>query len=206
MRWFSENDALPNVNIGPIWHDRYCSIMTWQAFTANGANYTGYASLLVGSLLFDTQPTPRKGYVSSGVNNLTRTVYAAVRAWAMHNGRMVAPGVWKAGEVVVCDNADGLTFTVYDLRGKFQRAWSNGSSIDAGRAFGSTQNATRIPIVTTVNAGGGIYRLLTPPSSLIPDTNNSVMPADTDSIESVAPLPYPSIVLAGCSKIPWHLR
>jgi hypothetical protein len=56
---FSTGAALPTTNIGAIWHDDYNSIMTWQVFSANGANYTGYASVLVGNLLMDTQPTPR---------------------------------------------------------------------------------------------------------------------------------------------------
>jgi phage-related tail fiber protein len=131
--------ALPTENIGPIWHDDYNSIMTWQVFNANGANYTGYASILVGDPILSAQPTPRKGYVASGSNNLSRTAYAALRGWAMHNGIMVASGVWAAGTVAMRDNADGTTFTVYDLRGEFIRAWDNGRGVDPGRAFGSFQ-------------------------------------------------------------------
>ena len=131
--------ALPATNIGPIWHDDYNSLMTWQAFTANGANYTGYASVLVGSLLMDTQQMPRPGYIKSGVQNLSRTAYAALRAWAMHNGMMVAVGVWAAGTIAVADNADGTTFRIFDVRGEFPRFWDDGRGVDASRIFGSSQ-------------------------------------------------------------------
>lgn len=138
--------ALPTTNIGPIWHDDYASIMTWQEFTANGAAYQGYASQLIGSLLLDTQPTPRQGYIKSGVQNLSRATYAALRAWAMHNGRMVAPGAWQAGTIQCADNADGTTFRVFDVRGEFMRAWDDGRGVDAGRANFSAQNGTIVGV------------------------------------------------------------
>jgi phage-related tail fiber protein len=147
-------DALPNENFGPIWHDDYNSIMTWQVFNANGANYTGYASILVGDPILSAQPTPRKGYIASGANELSRTVYAALRGWAMHNGIMVASGVWAAGTVAVCDNADGETFTVYDLRGEFPRYWDAGRGADAGRAFGSWQGDAIRNITARMTRGG----------------------------------------------------
>lgn len=140
FRRLSSGAALPTTNIGPIWHDDYNSLMTWQAFTANSANYTGYASVLVGNLLIDTQPTPRAGYVRSGVTSLNRVAYAALRGWAMHNGIMVAAGVWAAGTVAVKDNADGTTFTAFDVRGQFPRFWDDGLGNDAARIFGSSQS------------------------------------------------------------------
>lgn len=141
IRFFGTGIALPTLNIGPIWHNDYASVMTWQAFTANGAAYTGYASVLVGSLLIDTQPTARAGYVKSGVANLSRTAYAALRGWAMHNGLMVAAGAWAAGNIAVKDNADGTTFTVFDVRGEFPRFWDDGRGVDSGRPFSSNQLA-----------------------------------------------------------------
>ena len=139
VRYFKTGAALPVANIGPIWHDDYNSIMTWQSFTANDANYTGYASVLVGGLLIDTQPTPRAGYVRSGVTNLSRAAYAALRGWAMHNGIMVASGTWAAGTIAVKDNADGTTFTAFDVRGEFPRFWDDGRGVDSGRAIGTAQ-------------------------------------------------------------------
>ncbi|WP_425855820.1 hypothetical protein [Aeromonas veronii] len=138
-RHYNTGQPLPTSNIGPIWHDDYASWMVWQEFTANGANYRGYASQLIGSLLLDTQPLPRAGYIKSGVQNLGRTTYAALRAWAQHNGLMVAPGVWAAGTIQCADNADGITFRIYDVRGEFMRAWDDGRGVDSVRSFGSAQ-------------------------------------------------------------------
>ncbi|MFQ2222444.1 phage tail protein [Aeromonas enteropelogenes] len=131
--YLAAGTTLPAKNIGPIWHDDYASWMTWQEFTSNGANYRGYASQNIGSLLLDTQPTPRKGYIKSGVQNLSRITYAALRAWAMHNGLMVAPGVWTAGAIQCADNADGTTFRIYDVRAEFLRAFDDGRGVDIGR-------------------------------------------------------------------------
>ena len=141
-RWmpvYKTGVALPVSNIGPIWHDDYASVMTWQAFTANGATYTGYASQFVGTIFADTQATPRPGYVKSGSDALSRTQYAGLRNWAMHNGVMVASGTWAAGTIAMKDNADGLTFTVFDVRGEFPRFWDDGRGSDVGRLLGSWQ-------------------------------------------------------------------
>ncbi|WP_217390175.1 hypothetical protein [Deefgea piscis] len=147
--------ALPVANVGPIWHDDYGSLMTWQTFNANGANYVGYASTLIGNLLQDTQPTPRTGYIKSGTQNLSRTTYAALRAWAMHNGLMVALGTWVAGALMVADNADGTTFRIYDVRGEFPRFWDDGRGVDAGRVFGSNQTDAIRNIAGQTILGGG---------------------------------------------------
>lgn len=144
IRRFVAGATLPAQNIGPIWHDDYNSLMTWQSFTNNGANYVGYASVLVGGLLIDTQPTARAGYIKSGTMNLSRTAYAALRNWAIHNGIAVAVGVWAAGTIAIADNADGTTFRVFDVRGEFLRAWSDGRSVDSGRSFGSAQKGSEI--------------------------------------------------------------
>lgn len=144
--YLAAGTPLPAADIGPIWHDDYNDWMTWREFTANGANYTGYASRLIGSLLLDTQPTPRAGYIKSGVQNLSRTTYAALRAWAQHNGIMVAPGVWAAGTIQCADNADGITFRIYDVRGEFMRAWDDGRGVDAGRGIFSSQAGTIIGV------------------------------------------------------------
>ena len=138
-KYLQTGAALPTQDIGPIWHDDYNDWMTWQVFSANGADYSGYASRLVGSLLLDTQPTVRKGYVASGAGALSRTTYAALRNWAIHTGIMVAAGAWVAGTIAVADNADGTTFRLYDVRGEFFRAWDGGRGIDTGRQIGTWQ-------------------------------------------------------------------
>ncbi|MFM5429425.1 hypothetical protein ACET9I_01255 [Aeromonas veronii] len=142
--YLAAGSPLPSSDIGPIWHDDYADWMTWQTFNQNGANYTGYASRLIGSLLLDTQPTTRSGYIKSGVQNLSRVTYAALRAWAQHNGLMVAPGVWIAGAIQCADNADGTTFRIYDIRAEFIRALDDGRGVDNGRVFGSWGKATTL--------------------------------------------------------------
>lgn len=164
IKRYLTGQTLPTANIGPIWHDDYNSIMTWQAFTANGAAYTGYSSLLVGGLLMDTQPTARQGYVKSGVSNLSRTTYAALRNWGLHHGVLVASGVWAAGAFAFKDNVDGTTFTVADVRGEFPRFWDDGRGVDTGRTLGSWQSdelkyhAHNIAAVTSGTGGTFVIR------------------------------------------------
>ena len=162
---FTTGSSLPTSDVGTIWHDDYGGFMTWQSFTANGAAYTGYASVTVGSLMFETQPTPRKGYIKSGVSNLSRTAYAALRGWAIHNGIMVASASWAAGSFIFKDNADGTTFTVADVRGEFPRFWDDGRGVDSGRNFGSSQAQdiqqhthaySRYGALMTAQAGGSL--------------------------------------------------
>ena len=138
-RFFTSGETLPTSNVGPIWHDDYNSLMTWQSFTANGASYTGYASQFIGRIEMDTQPTARTGYrrVGSETLALSRSQFAALRAWGLHNGRFVAVGVWQAGTLLMADNLDGVTFRAFDVRGEFPRFWDDGRGVDAGRVFGS---------------------------------------------------------------------
>lgn len=140
-RFLTTGEPLPTTNVGPIWHDDYNSLMTWQSFTANGAAYTGYASQFVGEIRMETQPTARPGFVLCGSQSLalSRTQYAALRAWGLHNGRFVASGVWQAGTLLMADNPDGVTFRAFDVRGEFPRFWDDGRGIDAARVFGSGQ-------------------------------------------------------------------
>ena len=138
-RFFTSGEALPTANVGPIWHDDYNSLMTWQSFTANGASYTGYASHFVGRIEMDTQPAARTGYkrVGSETLALSRSQFSALRAWGLHNGRFVAVGVWQAGTLLMADNLDGVTFRAFDVRGEFPRFWDDGRGVDTGRVFGS---------------------------------------------------------------------
>ncbi len=184
--YLAAGSPLPSSDIGPIWHDDYADWMTWQTFNQNGANYTGYASRLIGSLLLDTQPTPRAGYIKSGVQNLSRTTYAALRAWAQHNGLMVVPGVWTAGSIQCADNADGTTFRIYDVRGEFIRVWDDNRGVDSGRVFGSTQQDAQqnitggFSLVTgSATACTGPFRADGPPVSHITTTVSGTDPSIT---------------------------
>lgn len=86
----------------------------------------------------DGRSTPRTGYLKRNGASLSKTTYAALWAWAQHNGNVVAIGDWAGGAFVFADNGDG-TFKLPDTRGRHAREWSDGSTLDSGRAFGSAQ-------------------------------------------------------------------
>ncbi|MDR1853495.1 MAG: phage tail protein [Azoarcus sp.] len=119
--FLKSGDELPDHDVGPIWHPDYNDWMTFQHFSANGANYHGYASRLVGKFMLDSQPVPRAGYVATGATGLSKTTYAALWNWALHHGRVVAPDLFVAGEILVADHG-GDIFDVYDLRERYPRA------------------------------------------------------------------------------------
>jgi len=130
--------ALPAADIGPIWHADYASVMTWQKFDANSADYEGYASVDIGMPVLDGRSTPRTGYLKRNGASLSKTTHAPLWAWAQHNGNVVALGSWAAGAFVFADNGDG-TFKVPDNRAEFERAWDDSRGVDSGRVFGSSQ-------------------------------------------------------------------
>lgn len=135
IRHFASGAALPTADEGPIWSAAYNSLMTWQSFTANGANYVGYASMDIGFLRPDTQPSPRNAWVKTGVTGLPTTM--PLYHWAKHHGMMLTSG-WEAGTLFFKDNGDG-TFATADVRGEHPRFWDDSRGVDAGRAFGSWQ-------------------------------------------------------------------
>ncbi|THV13868.1 phage tail protein [Rhizobium rhizophilum] len=113
--------------------------MTWQTFSANGAAYTGYASIDIGAPRLDGQSTPRTGWLKRNGGSYSKTTYAPLWNWALHNGRVVTLGSWAAGAFVFADNGNG-TFKLPDNRGEFERVWDDGRGIDSGRNFGSQQS------------------------------------------------------------------
>lgn len=138
VRFYASGSALPSSNVGPIWHADYAAIMTWQTFSANGANYAGYASIDIGAPRLDGQSTPRTGWLKRNGGSYSKATYAPLWNWALHNGRVVSLGSWAAGAYVFADNGDG-TFRLPDNRGEFERVWDDGRGVDSGRAFGSSQ-------------------------------------------------------------------
>lgn len=138
-RRYASGAPLPTVNIGPIWHDDYNQWMTWQIFNANGAAYTGYATINVGQLIPDGQPSQRTGRLRSG-GYYSKTAYAAIWNWALHNGLVVALGSWTQGMWAFADNGDG-TFRTPDIRGEFMRIYDDSRGVDTARtAFTQWQN------------------------------------------------------------------
>ena len=146
-------EALPNADVGPIWHADYASVMTWQSFTANGAAYTGYASVEIGSPRLEGQSTARAGWLKRNGASYSKTTYAALWNWALHNGRVVALGSWAAGAFVFADNGNG-TFKVPDNRAEFERLWDDGRGVDSGRVLGSAQAGQVGSHTHTMPAGG----------------------------------------------------
>ncbi|MCD1265528.1 hypothetical protein B5M44_20700 [Shinella sumterensis] len=138
VTFIGQGAPLPTSDVGPIWHADYASVMTWQVFNANGAAYTGYASSGIGMPFMDGRSTARTGYLKRNGASLSKTTYAALWAWAQHNGRVVAIGDWAAGAYVFADNGNG-TFKLPDNRGEFERLWDDGRGVDTGRTFGSSQ-------------------------------------------------------------------
>lgn len=139
LRYLPTGAALPTSNVGPLWHDDYASVMTWQTFNANGADYTGYASIEVGRPILDGQSSPRPGWVKRNGASLSKTTYAALWNWALHNGHVVTLGSWTSGPLRFADNGNG-TFRLPDNRGEFERAWDDGRGVDSGRTLGSAQS------------------------------------------------------------------
>ncbi|MBB5040798.1 phage tail protein [Shinella fusca] len=152
IKFFGAGVALPTEDIGPIWHADYASVMTWQAYSANGATYTGYASVEIGTPRLDGQSTARAGFLKRNGGSFSKTTYAALWNWALHNGCVVSLGSWAAGAFVFADNGDG-TFKVPDSRGEFERIWDDGRGVDTGRVFGSAQSDALKTHTHTLNAG-----------------------------------------------------
>lgn len=144
---------LPATNVGPIWHDAYASVMTWQTFASNGASYAGYASVDVGRPSVDGQPTQRAGRLRRNGASVSKTTYAALWNWALHNGRVVTLGSWSAGPFVFADNGNG-TFRLPDNRGEFERLWDDGRGVDTGRAMGTAQSSQNLEHGHGVNDPG----------------------------------------------------
>lgn len=141
--WFKTNQPLPSKDIGPIWHEKYASMMQWVVYDKNGANYAGYASINIGRIPTETQPVLRTGYIRSGASSYNQATYPALFNWAKHNGLVKPKATWSAGTLFYRDNGDG-TFTPPDVRGEFSRYWDDGRNIDGAREFGTWQDATAI--------------------------------------------------------------
>ena len=147
---------LPTQPIGVIWHDAYASLMFWREFTQNGANYKGYASVNLSQLIMPTFNEIPAGTLKVGIN-VEINDFPALYNGYRHFGQLVAPDIWAAGTLAVCDNGNG-TFKMIDLRGWTARFFSDGSQVDAGRVAGSAQKSTTLstrPLKTDINGNQG---------------------------------------------------
>lgn len=124
MKRLGTGAALPDANIGPIWHEDYADIMTWRTIGA----YTGYASVRLGEVsYFDVQSAPA-GWLKSVGQTLTET-YAALNEYRG-------------------------SATLRDLRGEFVRGWDDGRGVDTGRVFGSEQSSSNLAHTHNVTNSG----------------------------------------------------
>jgi microcystin-dependent protein len=78
-----------------------------------------------GSVIYVAQNSAPTGYLKANGAQVSRTTYAALFA--------AIGTTFGAGD-------GSTTFTLPDLRGEFIRGWSDGRSVDSGRAFGSAQS------------------------------------------------------------------
>lgn len=128
----------PSSDIGPLYRRDFGSMAEWTTYNLNTANYTGYASVDIGKVDYVGTPALPKGSMKLNGASYSKTAYAALWNWALHNGVVVALGSWTVGTFKFADNGDG-TFKIPDLRGVFVRNAADGSSVDSGRAIGSFQ-------------------------------------------------------------------
>lgn len=150
IRYLATGVALPSSNVGPIFHEDYGCILTWQVFNANGANYTGYASENIGQWANEGQICARRGWLKRNGATLLKADFPALWNYALHKGLV---GVWAVGTIVF-GNTSGTQFKLPDTRGYFDRPWSDGAGMDSGRAFGSKQLDQMQQITGGVQARG----------------------------------------------------
>lgn len=153
VRYMASGVALPTENVGPIFHEDYGCILTWQVFDANGADYEGYASEEIGMLADDGRSTPRRGWLERNGATLAKADFPALWNWALHVGQTVALGTWAVGKGFFAE-VDTDNFKLPDTRGWFKRPFSNGASMDSGRAWGSTQDDQNTSHTHTVSVSG----------------------------------------------------
>lgn len=175
---------LPTEDIGPLYHADYNSILVWEEFTANGADYSGYACPDVGMWKYDNLPVARKGHLKLNGSNPLKVSYAALWNWALHNGLVVDIGSWVAGIFAFADNGDG-TFKLPDVRGEFRRAWDDGRGVDVGRLLGSYQaddNKSHTHTGSTNSAGSHSHGAASSGGS----SGSTTVPATLSSRNSIA--------------------
>jgi phage-related tail fiber protein len=117
------------------------NFLTAGGITPNSAVLTqmrdaAYGIVGVGSVAFFARATAPTGWLKANGAAVSRTTYAALFA--------AIGTVFGAGD-------GSTTFNLPDLRGRFPRGWSDGHTVDAGRGFGTTQEATSM-LTNGVNA------------------------------------------------------
>lgn len=118
---------------------------TWQSIVAIPTGLT--ASFPVN--------TPPSGYLEVNGALVSRTTFAALWTFAQASGNIAAnDGAWVAGQFSPGNGT--TTFRIPDYRGYFIRGWSDGSTVDSGRAIGTVQGdaiASHSVTITIIDPG-----------------------------------------------------
>jgi microcystin-dependent protein len=118
------------------------TVLTADSSTATGLKWAAPSGTSVGTVIFHAKNTAPSGFLKCNGAAISRTTYSALFT---EIGTTFGVG-------------DGsTTFNVPDLRGYFPRGWADDGSIDSGRTFGTTQQATTFASRTdgnTVPIGG----------------------------------------------------
>jgi hypothetical protein len=105
-------------------------------------------ALPVGTVIYVAMNTAPAGYLKANGAQVSRSTYAALFA--------------AIGTTFGSGNGS-TTFNLPDLRGEFIRGWSDGRSVDSGRAFGSAQSQavqqTTTAISSVTGSGTSLYGL-----------------------------------------------
>lgn len=177
---------LPSVNYGPIYHEDYADVLTWQVFDQNGADYEGYASTRIGELVSDIRTTPRKGTLALDGATYIVDDFLPLFHQLKHVGLMLT-SAWVWGDMTFIDMEDG-TFRVPDVRGVFLRPWI-GSSTAWGPQTVRPWGVLELDAIKTHNhPGTGLTFTGTPHSHTVPawagDTPSGLGRAGPSSVGS----------------------
>lgn len=83
------------------------------------------------------------------------------------------------------------TFNLPDMRGEFPRGLDDGRGVDAGRALGTKQAGTQIPVMTvSKGVSGTVGTLVTPTASALPADGNGNYPTGMENVLEAAAGPY----------------
>ena len=122
------------------------NILTIKSSGGTGSGNTiTLADMPPGSIQWFAMQTPPAGWLECNGSILSRT----------DNSNQYAD-LWAA--IKYTYGGSGDSFKIPDLRGQFLRGWDNGRGVDAGRVFGTKQEATGIRyIIDNLSYGGTWY-------------------------------------------------
>jgi microcystin-dependent protein len=109
------------------------TVLTADSSTATGLKWVAPSGVPVGFVMMFAADTAPTGFLKANGAAISRTTYA---------------NLFTAIGTTFGVGDGSTTFNVPDLRGYFVRGWADNGSIDSGRTFGTTQEATSISDMT----------------------------------------------------------